>query len=58
MRILHAEAGENHGALVGLAVGVGVLEEDDVVAVLDVAAIFVRQHAERDGEALGEDARL
>ena len=25
---------------------------------LDVAAVLVRQHAERDGEAVGEDARL
>ena len=58
MRILHAEAGEDDGAFVGFAVAVGVFEEGDVVAVLDVAAVFVRQHAERDGEAFGEDARL
>ena len=58
MRVLHAEAGEDDGALVGFAVAVGVFEKGDVVAVLDVAAVFVRQHAERDGEALGEDARL
>ena len=48
MRVLHAETGQQHLSGVGLAVGVSVTEEDDVVAVLDDGAVLVRQDAFRD----------
>ena len=42
VRILDAEAGQEHLTLVGLAVAVGVAQEDDVMTVLDDRAVPVR----------------
>ena len=58
MRVLHAEAGQQNFAGVGLAVGIRVAQEDDVMAVLHDGAIFVGQDAFGDGQAVGESARL
>ena len=58
VRVLDAEARQQDLASVGLAVAVGVAQEDDVVTVLDDGAILVRQDALGNGEAVGESARL
>ena len=58
VRVLHAEAGQQDLALVGLAVAVGVAKEHDIVAVLDDRAVLVRQDAFRYRQAIGEGARL
>ena len=60
MRVLHAEAGEDDLALVGLAIAIGVFEQEQVVTVQRVAGIAraPREDAERDGEAVGENGRI
>src|SRR6185436_11450108 len=58
MRILHTESAEDDFTPVRASVAIRVTEENDLGPMLDIDAIFVRQHSERDGEPLGEDARF
>ena len=58
VRVLHAEAGQQDLAGIGLTVGIRVAQENDVMAVLHDGAIFVGQDAFGDGQAIGESARL
>src|SRR5207244_10433062 len=58
VRILHAETAQDDFALVRLAIAIGIAEQDDVRPVLDIDAVFVRENAERNGETVGEEARL
>ena len=56
MRVLGAEAGQDDAAFAGLAVGVGVGEEQQVGAVGDVDAAVAGLDAGGDEQAVGEDA--
>ena len=58
MRVLHAEARDHHLVRIRFPVAVRVLEKLQVIAVLHIHAVFVRQDAERDGDAVHEHARL
>ena len=57
VRVLRAEAGEDHVVAVGAAIGVGVPVVSDIGAVLNERTVFVGQQAERHHEPIGEDAR-
>ena len=56
--VLDAETRQQHLALVGFAVTVGVAKEDDFVAVLHDGAILIRQDAFGNGQPVGESTRL
>ena len=58
MGVLDAETRQQHLALVGFAVTVGVAKEDDFVAVLHDGAILIRQDAFGNGQPVGESTRL
>src|SRR3954471_8476144 len=55
MRVLGAEARQDHAALVGLAVAVGVGKMQQVGAVDDVHAAIARRQSCRDQQSLGKD---
>ena len=58
MRVVAAEAGDDDFSLVGLAVAVGVLEEEDVGRVGDPDAAVADGDAGGDVQAVGEDGDL
>ena len=58
MRVVAAEAGDDDLALVGLAVAVGVLQEEDVGRVGDPDAAVADGDARGDVQPVGEDREL